>query len=82
MEKGCRDKECQIKVRQVLLPRAGGEGLPRAGGEGMEMVQSLSLKQGVMTDRLQCTVVECGWLQTVIAGWCVGEVQWYFLWSH
>lgn len=74
MEKGCRDKECQIKLRQVLLPRVGGE--------GMEMVQSLSLEQGVLPDRLQCTVVGCGWLQTVIAGWRVGEVQWYFLWGH
>lgn len=57
LEKGYRDKECPIKLRQVLLPKVGGEGL--------EMVQSLSLKQGVLTDRLQCTVAECGWLQTV-----------------
>lgn len=74
MEGGYRDKKCQIKLRQVLLPRVGGE--------GMEMVQSLSLKQGVLTDRLQCTVVGCGWFQTVFAGWCTGEVQWHFLWSQ
>lgn len=72
MEKECRDKECQMKVL-----------LPKVGEEGMEMmVQSLSLKQGVLSDRSQCTVLGCSWLQTVIAGWCVGEVQWCFLWSH
>lgn len=60
MEMGYRDKECQIKLRQVLLPRVGGE--------GMEMVQSLSLKQGLLTVRLQCTVVEGGWLQTYRGG--------------
>lgn len=70
MENGYREKECQIKLSQVLLPRVDGE--------RMEMVQSLSLEQKVLADRLQCTVVECGWSQTVFAGWGIGEVQWHF----
>lgn len=74
MEKGYREKECQIKLSQMLFPRVGGE--------RMEMVQSLSLKQRILADRLQCSVAEGGWLQTVFVGWCMGEVQWHFLWSH
>lgn len=74
MEKECTDKECLMKLRQVLLPRAGEE--------GMEMVHGLSLKRGVLSDRLQCAVVGCGWLQTVVAGWCIAEVQWCVLWTH
>lgn len=74
MEKECRDKECRMKLGQVLLPRVGEE--------GMEMVQGLSLKPGVLSDGLQCAVVGRGWLQTVIAGWCIGELQWCLLCTH
>lgn len=70
MENGCREKECQIKLSQALLPRVDGE--------RMEMVQSLSLKHRVLADGLQCAVVQCGWSQTAFAGWCIGEVQWHF----